>query len=393
MASDDFLELTNLVYTQNWRPKKYEWRWNKDRGYSASVTLERDGDVKEFSSTATDCAVFIAQIQRLADSKGKVKLEKIRDTNKYWEDVTYLLDENGEKLRAALELIAKGAFQFDFDPFAGIRKILQDKIPVNDPDVRGVKSHYFETLAFVLLSGRSSVEIKEKTEKNNPKFASYYGIFEKLLRKGFMPDGKDTEPVRSYRRFLDFTSLDMIDLGRRVTEQERYTDFLAGLLIEKGRVEIENGVRAIVDIYWRMCEVCYPMLNALRVAIELSKSEKPSAEKLTFEDLVASLREDADACKLVECVEPLLRNCEAHCATSVRTETSGVYVVTYETRTPTAREISKMPFSEVDDKTKCLKYSLVPVLYVTLALFEYAFQIITLTCYEFKLLLITLSQY
>jgi len=193
--------------------------------------------------------------------------------------------------------------------------------------------------------------------------------------------------------FLDFASLDMIDLGRRITEQERYTNFLAGLLIEKGRVDIENGVRAIVDIYWRKCEVCYPMLNVLRVAIELSQSQTPGAEKPTFEDLVASLKSNADARQLVECVEPLLRNCEAHCATSVRTEHSDVYVVTYGTRTPTAREISKIPFKEVDDKTKCLKYALVPALYVTLALFEYAFQIITLTSYEFKLLLTTLSQY
>jgi hypothetical protein len=395
MASDDFLKLTSMIYGENWRPIEYNWKWNKQTGYFAKVVLKRDAEAVELSSSAIDFVMFVADVQRVADSKGQVKLAKIQNANRYWNDMmNHFEDQQGEKLKAAADSVAKGTFQFDFDPFSGVRKILQGKkIPVSEPDVRGVKEHYFETFAFIALTGLQSLKTRERTEKTNAKFASYYSAIEKILRDGFVRPGKKMEPTADYRNYLDLVALDIYELGRHITEQSRYTDFLVNLLTEKGTVDVENGVRAIVDVYWRMCELCYPMLNVLRIAIELSEGKAPSKEKPTFEDLAAFLGANSQTEQLVECVQPLLRNCEAHCTTSVVMENREPTVVTYETRTAVASEISRIPFAEVDHMTKCLKFSLVPALYVALTLFEYAFQILTLRSNEFKLLLVTMGQY
>ena len=86
------------------------------------------------------------------------RLEKIRDTKRYYSDIEYLVDDKGDKLRDAAKAVVSGSFQFQFDPFEGIWKILQDRIPVNDPDVWGVKEHYHEALAHLFLFGPPNAE-------------------------------------------------------------------------------------------------------------------------------------------------------------------------------------------------------------------------------------------
>jgi hypothetical protein len=393
MVSEDFLKLTNMIYIEHWTPVDYTLKWSKESGYDARIVLERDKVRQELVSSADDFAMLVFDLKQVADSKGQIKLRKIRKAEKYYSDIEYLLDEKGEKLKAAAQTVLSDSFQFQFDPFEGIRKILQDRIPTNDPDVRGVKEHYYETLVHTHAVGRGFAEWKHKEEKINAKLASYAAVFEKILREAFMRPGKKQEPVQDYRKFLDWARRDVADLGWRILEQQKYTDFLMGLLVKAGGVDVENGVRAVLDVYWRMCELCYPLLNVTRIAIEVSQGKDPNLVQPSFEDLVKSLAGHAEATKLLDCVEPVLRNCEAHAATGVVLEGQTPIVVAYETRTAYAREIARMPFSQVDEKAKCLKYSLVPALYNTLLLFEYAFQVIVLNSHEFKLLLVTLDQF
>jgi hypothetical protein len=394
MASEDFVRLTNMIYNESWIPVEYSCKWIKERGFDARIVLKRDGLDQELTSSAADFAMFVLQMQQTADSKGQIKLSKVRNTERYWKDIEYLVDEKGDKLNAAARVVLSHEFQFKFDPFEGLRKILQDQIPLNDPDVRGVKDHYYETLAHTYAVGRGYLQRKGELEKTKPRFGSYAAVYEKILREGFMPRGSETNATGCYKKFLDTVRMDLAVLGGRILDQQKYTDFLMNLVVKEGTVEVENGVRAVLDVYWRLCELCYPLLNAARIAIDLSQGKHPEPEPSTFEDLVKSLRGHPEAAKLVECVEPALRNAEAHVATSVVLEDDTPKVIAYDTRVRPAREIARIPFSQVDEKAKCLKYSLLlESLYYTLVLFEYAFQILVLNSLEFKLLLVALDQF
>jgi hypothetical protein len=134
------------------------------------------------------------------------------------------------------------------------------------------------------------------------------------------------------------------------------------------------------------------MLNAARIAIQLANGHRPSGEQPSFDDLVKFLHNDKFANQLVNYVEPVLRNAEAHCATAVASHDGSYEVIVYDHRSVPAKEICRIPFSKVSEMAKALKYSLIPALYITLCLFDYAFQILVLTSYEFKMLLVKMGQ-
>jgi hypothetical protein len=237
------------------------------------------------------------------------------------------------------------------------------------------------------------VERFEELKKANPKVASYARSYEKMLREAFMSPGKRVEPVADYRKFLDAVGIDVANLGARILDQHNYTSFLMDLVIKKGIVDMENGVRAVLDVYWRMCELGSPLLNIARIAAEMAQGKSPEAEPTSYEKLVQFLKEHQDGSVLVEFVEPVLRNAEAHVSTSVIMEGHNPIVIAYDARVRPAREIARMPFSAVDEKVQGLKHSRVlEAMYFTLVLFEFAFQITTLPSREFKLLLVRLGQ-
>jgi hypothetical protein len=393
MVSEDFLRIMNMMYAEGWKIIDGGAKCSQEQGWETKVVLQRDGETREISSSAPDVGMLVWDIKEVADSWGRVKLEKIQDTERYYEDIDFLTDEKGEKLRAAVKAVVSGSFQFTFDPFEGIRKILQDRIPVNDTDVRGVKEHYHESLAHIFVFGREMASRYEKLKETNPKGAPYAASYESILRQAFMPPGTRMEPVTGYRKFLDACGIDVANLGTRIIEQQKYTSFLMDLVIARGRVDVENGVRAVLDVYWRMCELAYPLLNIARISAEMAQGRSPKAESESFEKLVQFLKEHQDGSVLVEFVEPVLRNAEAHVSTSVITEDHNPIVIAYDARVRPAREIARMPFSAVDEKAQALKHARVlEVMCLTLMLFELAFQITAVPSREFKLLLVRLGQ-
>ena len=134
------------------------------------------------------------------------------------------------------------------------------------------------------------------------------------------------------------------------------------------------------------------MLNAARIAIQLTKVQRFPDEQPRFEELVEFLRKDKSANQLVSCVEPVLRNAEAHCATVVVPSKGSYEVVVYDHRSVPAKEISRIPFSKVSEMAKVLRVLSCSRAYITLCLFDYAFQILILTSYEFKMLLVKVGQ-
>ena len=233
MASNEFLQLTSLIYQEGYRVTNSDIRYKKGQGIHVTVHLANNGLTRTISSDAEDFVRFTIQFQRMIDTNGQIRIAKVRDSERYWSDVDYLVDLKGEKLKQALEAVSSGTFRFTFDPYAGVRKILQSRIPVKDQDVQGVRQFYHETLALVLLQGRGSVSMNETTELNKKEFAAYHQVFETLLRGSFLRPGKKAEPIDDYKRFLRFMHIDLIDLGTLITQQERFTTFLADLLKEK----------------------------------------------------------------------------------------------------------------------------------------------------------------
>lgn len=393
MASEDFLLLTDMIYNKGWSIKEIKHTFNIESGEKSTIVLHKNGQTKELQSSAEDFVRFALEHQTIVNAKGEGKLAKIHDGEKYWSDIESLVDMDGGKARAAAKSILAGEFKFSFDPYNGIRKILQDRIPTNDPDVRGVKTHFFQTCAGVMIEARQLLKLEEPPKKSNPIFAGYASTYEKILRHGFLGQADKTNIIDAYKKYVGVVQVDHEDLLRRIHEQEGYAEFLRQLLVTTGKVELQNGARAVLDAYWRLCEVCYPLLYVAQVAIAFAENRVLSPDPPKFEALVESLGNNSETKNLVECVEPVLRNSEAHCASSIILVNGQPVVIAYDSRSYPAREIKRFTLSEVTTKVNCLSKSLLGALCITLELFEYAFLLLVLNSYEFKMRLVTLDQY
>jgi hypothetical protein len=393
MASEDFLLLTDLIYNQGWAIKEVKHDFGKEIGWSSTVVLSKNGETRVLQSMAEDFVSYAGQLQRTIDAKGQGRLMPISDSRRYWDDIEHLVDLDGGKTRSAMNAILSGSFKFSFNPFDGIKKILQDRIPTNDVDVRGVKSNFFETFSQVLLEGRNLLKLRENPEKTNPLFASYASAYEKVLRRGFFGQADRSNIIDAYKKYKTAIQIDHADLVRRVNEQEKYTEFLRQLLAAKGSVDVQNGARAVIDAYWRLCELCRQMLYVAYVAMAFAAGKAVGPDQPRFEDLVEYLSDNPDTSKLVECVEPALRNSEAHCASSVIMEGGSPLVIAYDSRGDPSRELKRFTLPDIVGKLNCLQKSLVIALCLTLEMFEYAFLLLVLNSYEFKMLLVTLDQY
>lgn len=393
MASEDFLLLTDMIYNKRWSIKEIRHTFRKESGMKSTIVLNKDSQTKTLQSSAEDFVRFALQHEAIVNAKGEGKLAKIRDSEKYWDDIEKLVDMDGGKVRAAVKSILAGEFKFAFDPYNGIRKILQERIPINDPDVRGVKAHFFETCAGVLIESRQFLRLWETPKKNNPKFARYATTYEEILRHGFLGQANRTNIIDAYKKYVEALHLDHEDLVRRVHEQGKYAEFLRKLLVSTTKVDLQNGGRAVLDAYWRLCEVCQPMLYAAYAATAFAENRTLSGERPSFEVLVKSLGDNPKTKTLIDCVEPVLRNSEAHCASSIVLDSGQPRVIAYDCRSYPVREIKRFPLSEVESKVNCLAHSLLGALCMTLEIFEYAFLQLVLDSYEFKMRLVTLDQY
>ena len=382
-----------MIYNKRWSIHEITHRYEKESGWRSTIVLAKNGQTQELQSSAEDFVRFAHQHQKIVNAKGEGKLTKIRDSGRYWNDIEKLVDVNGGKLNAAAKSLAAGEFKFSFNPYSGIRKILHDRIPIDDPDVRGVKTHFFETLAGVLIESRQLLKLEELPKKVNPAYAGYASIYEKALRHGFLGEADKTNIIDAYKKYIEAIQIDHEGLLRRIHEQEGYVEFLRQLLVSAGKADLQNGARAILDAYWRLCEVCYPMLYVAYVAVAFRENRILSGDRPSFEDLVASLESNPDTKNLVEGVEPVLRNSEAHCASSIIMEGGNPVVIAYDCRSNPAREIKRYALSEVTSKVNLLAKSLLGALSITLELFEYAFLLLVLNSYEFKMRLVTLDQY
>ena len=82
------------------------------------------------------------------------------------------------------------------------------------------------------------------------------------------------------------------------------------------------------------------MLYVAQAAVAFAEGKTPDSGPPRFEDLVESLDTNAEAKNLVQRVDPMLRNSEGHCASSIIMENAQPFVITCEARGPPAREIN-----------------------------------------------------
>lgn len=392
MASKDFEKLMKLIYFEGYKISKLSLRVHGEDAIE-KITLVKDSDEITLQSSSEDFLYYVTSLKKTVNNNGKFQFSKIENTAAYYEDIEFLSDTDRNKIQAAIKKVQSGKFALDFDLEKIFDKFLSGKYGKIDEDITKLKTYYFEIFALTLFLSNEYLKIKEKIERINNEFIEYYSLVDEILRMAFLRVGKPIEAIKDYKFFKNFLTFDIENIARRTTEQGEYVNDLLGMLAERGSVEGSVGIKYLLDVYRRFCELSFEFINMLRIAIEVADGVKKPEFYLSYLENVEIIKSKGKYSKLVESVDPHIRHSESHMNTRIDYEIGKRgEVVLINTEGGKEKVVGKYTFHELSDMTKTIQRSLYPALLVAFTIFETAFKLLIFNSPEYKFMLLKLNK-
>lgn len=355
---------------------------------TVSITLRRANESIILESKEPDFCSWVASLQKIAGPNGKPIITAIRDSRRYFDDVTFLIDKDNRKLKEARTRLRSGSVVFDFEVNETMDRLLSGKHTKHDQDIPKLKLLYYEILAFQLMEGSNLLQARRLFEKN-PHFPAYADVIWSILRRAFI---SGSNPIGQYNMFRRSLTFDLQFMHGQVESQLRNINDQFRMLSTRGGINGDIGVGHLLDVYRRLAELCYSFLDTLLVAIDLMNNKKPKGH-LPYWDVVRRLRENRETLMLVICVDPLLRHTESHVSTRVEYQPGKVgRILLVDSRRKKARTIKVYTFEEFVDMSRQLKDALFPALYYEFSLLELTLRLLVCVSPEYKMMLLGIGQ-
>ena len=138
MSSQDFIQLMEKIHKESYDVYSINIKAERQNGgfsTNATVTLEKDGKQISIESQSWDFIQYAIELRRSADIYGKMKFTRIKDLNKYYEDVKHLIDLDQRKINNAWEDIRSGKFVFNYQPKKLVEEFLSNKKMLSKPHI------------------------------------------------------------------------------------------------------------------------------------------------------------------------------------------------------------------------------------------------------------------
>lgn len=389
MASEDFEKLMTLIYFEGYKVSKLSLSVHGEDEI-AKIILAKDSDETTLQSSSEDFFYYVASLKKTVNNNGKFEFSKVENTTAYYEDIEFLSDTDRNKIQAAIKKVQSGKFVLDFDIEGIFDKFLSGNYGKMDKDITKLKTYYFEIFALTLFLSNEYLKIKEKIERTNNEFIGYYLLVDEILRTAFMRVGKPIEAIKDYKFFKNFLTFDIENIARRTTEQAEYVNDLLGMLAERGTVEGSVGIKYLLDLYRRFCELSFEFINMLRIAIEVADGVEKPESYFSYLDNVQTIKSKEKYSKLVESIDPYIRHSESHMNTRIDYKNGEITLI--NTSGGKEKVVGKYTFREISDMTKKIQRSLYPALLVAFTIFETAFKLLIFNSPEYKFMLLKLKR-
>jgi hypothetical protein len=329
MPSQDFLNLTKLLYEQDYKILNLELKFDgipnigsngltingirDSKNNKSIISLQKGNENLIFESSEMDVFFYVSSFQVTIDNEGNHIFTRVKDTKKYYSDVKFLLDPDGNKKKAALEKVANGNFQPSYDPEKMVRKFLLSPKKASDK-FEVLKTEYFEICAYFLLLSKSYIDLDIKLKADRPKYNEYCIIIDKLLDVEFR---KDTNFIKSFLKYKKNLDLDIEDSAITIAEQKRHDKKVLNMLAKQGPMEVKTALRFSLDCYRRYAELVSQYMNSIRIILELSSGiEIPKSFKKSVENYKI-IKNDVRFITLLDSFDPRIRHSESHINTII----------------------------------------------------------------------------
>jgi hypothetical protein len=179
-----------------------------------------------------------------------------------------------------------------------------------------LKKEYHEISIVLRILYKNLIDLNEKNLKEKTEYSNYF----LQIKKIFDDTLTESNPIKNYLKFCRIVNFDTTDYFLRIGEQKDYHAFLFEMMRKNHSMatdkELTNCIKGVLDIYRRFSELAKPLINSLRIAIELSNGiQKPKDNKRYNENCL--IIKKAGYYSVINSVEPLIRNSESHFNTEI----------------------------------------------------------------------------
>lgn len=392
MVSNDLKEILQKIHTERYRVARTETNAErKDTGANfsieTSIILEKEGEQITIKTSEPDCIIYVTRLRSIAQTDGEVFLAPIRNADLYDQNIESLIDKGGAKLQNALNDLSSGKFVFQYSPHKLIDELLE-----SPPNIRALRNpkfsplfkDYFYILALVLKQSRELVGIQNRIEKKSPEIKEFLTAME-WIYMGFSLATKN--PIKNYRYFKNCVSFDSDSLFDQLSHQMEITDEVIQSLITKGRVNWRRDIPKMMDIYTRCIEPLRPLINLLRVGLELREGVHSPQKEYKLIQNIAILKSHVKYGSLFSCLDEQIRHGDAHTSTFIK----GEQVEIRSGLTRKSKIIRTFKCNELANIILEMRQQFFPALMIATVLNDFALLDQVLVSIEYKILLATIG--
>jgi hypothetical protein len=388
MASQDFIDLMTKLYEERYDVLsiKINTRRVGDSFLTvATIVLGKGGEQVTLQSSEIDFILYLVELRGVVDTDGEYRFRRLKDPNQYLTDVEHLIDKDRGKLKEAAKQIISGEFTFTYDAPKLIDEFLRGERTVNNKKFLPLKRDYHYILAHTFL-------ISQETLKAHKRLIHKYPEAERIIRavdtimKSFWPTGNAIKDYKFYRSYLKF---DIDELSKRVSTELPVADDTIKDFIRRGKIDTDIAIPKMMDIYGRFMELSAPVINLIRIGLELKRGNSSPDGDYKLGQNIEILRSDRDYGTFFGCLDEQIRHADAHA--SRRIDKAARKILLIDARGDRERIVDTYTFDKFTDMINLMQNQFFPAIFPTLILFDIATLDLLLTSLEYKHLLLAVG--
>jgi len=387
MASQDYTDLMIKLHTEGYKIisiNRNAKRVGNSFSIIATVVLEKDKERINFRSSEADLIIYLAELRGVVDTNGEYEFKHLKNIKQYDADLEYLADLDRSRIEKATKEIMSGRFSFSYRPQELVDELLGNKRNIKK-HLLPLKKEYHHILAAFVLQSKKMLKAQELLIKKYPEAQKVVDGIGQILM-AFRSTGN---AVKDYKFYKGFVSFNIDDLGKRMSAQLPAADDTVKDFVRRSKINADIVIPKMMNIYGRFLELITPILNLIRIGLELKRGNASPEARYTIGKNIKILKSDPNYGTLFGCLDKQIRHSDAHASIYIDKEARKVQLI--DARSGKERIVGTYTFEALIDMINTMQNEFFPVIYPTLVLFDIAMFELLLISREYKYLLLAIS--
>lgn len=387
MASQDFINLMTKSHTEGYKIisiKTNAKRVGDNFSIEATVVLVKDEDRLTFESSEPDFIMYLAKLRGVVDTNGEYEFKPIKNTKQYDNNSIFLGDLDKSRIEKATKEIRSSKFSLQQHPRKLVDDILVKKVNFKKNTQILIKNHH-HIRAAVLFESVQMLKLQEELIKKHPEAKSIYDGVEQIL----MTFRRTDNALKDYGFYKNFVNFDIDELGERMSAQLPVADDTHKDFIRRKKVDAEIAIPKMMQIYANFFEISSPILNLLRIGLELKRGNNSPNKHYKPVENIGILKSDTEFGHLFSCLDEQVRHASAHASFRIDKNNRKIYFL--DERGSKGKIVRTYTFDELTNILNSFDNEFFPIIYPNLVLFDNAMLVLLLNSREYIHLLLALG--